>query len=280
MTKVICFGAAGGAIRLYPKIIQKYQVIAFTDNDSKKWGTKSCGGVCVYSPNECINRMEYDYVIITSAPGMQSIKKQLIDMGISETRIITSYVDEPLRIREIFLSSLAKFNDEYDVAAECAEAGVFEGDFARHINCCFPNRKLHLFDTFEGFDARDIEREKGYSLAQIGDYSNTSITEVMGKMSFPEQCIIHKGYFPETAEGLNSRFCFVNLDLDLYEPTYNGLWFFKDKMIHKAVILVHDYFAENFEGPKEAVDKFVAECGGRIQKYPIGDGISIMLTGF
>lgn len=48
MTKVICFGAAGGGIRLYPKIAKRYQIVAFTDNDPKKWGTKlpidNCGG--------------------------------------------------------------------------------------------------------------------------------------------------------------------------------------------------------------------------------------------
>lgn len=237
-------------------------------------------GVRVYPPEECVEKLEYDYVIITSAPGLQSIKKQLTSMGISADRIITSYVDAPLRSRETFVSSLAKFNGEYEEAAECAEAGVFEGDFARHINLCFPNRKLHLFDTFEGFDVRDIEIEKSYSSAQVGDYSNTSIAIVMDKMPFREQCVIHKGYFPETAEGLESRFCFVNLDLDLYEPTYKGLVFFKDKIVRKGIILVHDYFAENFKGPKEAVDKFISECDGTIQKYPIGDGISIMLTGF
>ena len=45
---------------------------------------------------------------------------------------------------------------------ECAEAGVFEGDFAKWINQYFPDRKLYLFDTFEGFDMRDIEKEKPF----------------------------------------------------------------------------------------------------------------------
>lgn len=31
--------------------------------------------------------------------------------------------------------------------------------------------------------------------------------------------------------GLKDSFVFVNLDVNLYEPTYNGLMFFKDKMI-------------------------------------------------
>ena len=33
----------------------------------------------------------------------------------------------------------------------------------------------------------------------------------------------HKGYFPKTAEGLNDTFCFVNLNMDLYESAYQRL---------------------------------------------------------
>ena len=37
--------------------------------------------------------------------------------------------------------------------------GVFRGEFASKINKCFPNSKLYLFDTFEGFDERDVKIE-------------------------------------------------------------------------------------------------------------------------
>lgn len=140
---------------------------------------------------------------------------------------------------------------------------------------------MHLFDTFEGFDKRDIDKDRLYSEAKVGDYSNASIDMVMKKMIYPENVIIHKGYFPDTAKQLGEeRFAFVNLDVDLYEPTYNGLKLFKDKMISGGVILVHDYFATNFKGPNEAVNQFLEEMNGRYAKYPIGDGISIMITGF
>lgn len=280
MLRAICFGAAGSAKRLYVEINKKYEVIAFVDNDAKKVNIdKSLFGVPIYEPTYCLNTEEYDYIIITSAPGLESIKQQLIDMGLDEGKIITSYIEAPIESRRVFLEKIAECIDFEDGAA-CAEAGVFEGDFARYINCYFPNRILHLFDTFEGFDERDIEKEREYSKAQVGDYGNTSVEMVMKKMPFPKQIIVHKGYFPETAEGIQSKFCFVNLDLDLYEPTYNGLNFFKNRMVKNGVILVHDYFADNFRGPKEAVDRFICECEGKIHKYPIGDGISIMLVGF
>lgn len=278
MKKVICFGAGGGGRKLYERISQKYEVIAFADNDSRKWEKTYLFGIPVYEPEKCIMSMDWDFIIITSEPGLKTIQRQLSDMGIAEQRIITSYVESELEGRRVFLQKLAETNI-YDVKAECAEAGVFEGDFAKYINEFFPKRKLHLFDTFEGFAAKDIEKERQYSMAQMGDLGNTSVELVMAKMLYPENVLIHKGYFPETAMGLQSKFCFVNLDLDLYEPTYNGLVFFGERMVKNGVILVHDYFSDTFKGPKAAVDRYLEERK-LIEKYPIGDGISIMLVGF
>lgn len=95
----------------------------------------------------------------------------------------------------------------------------------------------------------------------------------------PDNCIIHKGYFPQTADGITNKFLFVNLDMDLYEPTYAGLQFFGNKIIQGGGILIHDYFANEFKGPKKAVDEYVAEMKN-ISKVPIGDSSSIFLVGF
>ena len=44
------------------------------------------------------------------------------------------------------------------------------------MNRLFPERKLYLFDTFEGFDQRDIdvELDHGFSRAQAGGFNDTS----------------------------------------------------------------------------------------------------------
>lgn len=279
MLRAVLFGAGGGGHRLYKEIASQYEVVAFVDNDESKWG-KDLWGIPIYSAQKCAAGLEYDYLIITSEPGMDSIKEQCLQMGIQENRIITSYIENPLESRRIFLKNFSKLIQEFGEDGDCAEVGVFEGDFAKWINRYFPDKILHLFDTFEGFDIRDIQKEAEFSKAKQGDYSNTSVEMVMDKMSYPQKCKIHRGYFPETAKNLEGKFCFVNLDLDLYEPTYAGLNFFYDKMTENGIILVHDYFAENFKGPRYAVDKFVSGTERKIYKLPIGDGISIMLTGF
>ena len=219
-------------------------------------------------------------VVVATQPGLEDVKRFLHENGFSDGEIITHYVTFALDARRIFLQKLSEVQASVALAVCVAEAGVFAGDFAKWINRYYPNRRLFLFDTFEGFDARDISKEKGLSNAKEGDYSKTSIDVVMGKMTNPDKVIIKKGYFPDTVEGIEGRrFCFVNLDLDLYLPTYNGLNFFKEKMSPGGVILIHDYFGDTFEGPQKAVDRFVNENDG-LAKYPIGDGLSIMIVGF
>ena len=50
------------------------------------------------------------------------------------------------------------------LAGNVAEVGVYKGKFAKYINHYFPDRLLYLFDTFEGFDLRDVQSENEKSL--------------------------------------------------------------------------------------------------------------------
>lgn len=224
---------------------------------------------------------DWDYVIISSAPGYDTIKVKLLEMGITDEKIIDTYVTLPLESRRTFLYNLAKNFSEKEIPGECAEAGVFEGDFAKYINQYFPEKKLYLFDTFEGFSDKDIkvDNAKKSSGANVADYNNTSVELVLGKMKNLEQVVIKKGYFPDSAWDVQEQFCFVNLDLDLYQPTKRGLEWFKSHMVKGGLILVHDYYAETFQGPKLAVDEFMKE-NPELLVFPIGDGLSVAICGF
>lgn len=237
----------------------------------------SIDGIPIISPEDALKKAEV--VVITSQPGLQSIKKQLIESGVKNQNIITSYVDYELKARIEWLKSFSLMHQSDNIKLKCAEAGVFEGDFAKEINSIFPQRKLLLFDTFEGFNDSDIQKEKS-DYAKTGDYSNTSVELVMDKMPYPDMVKIYKGYFPESARNVDGKFLFVNLDLDLYEPTLQGLNYFKNKMTKGSVILVHDYFSMTFDGPRRAVEEFISNDNNRLEAYPIGDRLSVMITGF
>lgn len=279
--KAILFGAAGGGMRLFQKVSERYEIVCFTDNDPNKWGNRICG-ISILDPNEAIRNMEWDEIVVTSAPGCCSICDQLVHMGVSKEKINTSYVDFPLKSRIVFLEKLGEQMQKQSIIGECAEAGVFQGDFAKEINKIFPNKRLYLFDTFNGFAQADVmvDHKFRFSESMTTDYGNSSVDMVMKKMPYKEMCVVKKGYFPETATDINDMFCFVNLDLDLYQPTINGLKWASKRMVRGGVILVHDYFATNFKGPREAVDQFMEENKGQLYAYPIGDGISIMIVGF
>ena len=136
---------------------------------------------------------------------------------------------------------------------------------------------MYLFDTFEGFDAKDVEIEKArdFSVQSAGHLKDASIKMVLDKMEYPSQCIIKKGYFPDTAIGLVEKFCFVNLDLDLYKPTLEGLKFFYPRMVAGGIILIHDYFGDAYKGVKKAVSEFNEIQEVPLKLFPIGDDLSI-----
>lgn len=140
-----------------------------------------------------------------------------------------------------------------------------------------------MFDTFEGFDSRDLNQEHGFAAQRTGEL-NLNITEqyIMSRMPNPDKVVMRKGYFPETATNIEDNFVFVNLVFDLYAPTLSGLKFFYPKMVSGGVILVYDYFrspgvAKNYtlDGVKSAVDEFCK--AEKIHNIPIGDSMSVAI---
>lgn len=182
-----------------------------------------------------------------------------------------------LYARYVFLKKFALECKDKSICAATAEVGVFRGEFAKDINKHFNQSKLYLFDTFDGFDDKDLkdEDEEAKNLGK-GHFCNTSVELVMQKMTNASKVIVRKGYFPDTAVGLDDeKFCFVSLDADLYEPIKAGLEFFYPKMISGGVILVQDYYDEIFTGVKKAVNEFAKKH--KIFFVPIGDDISVAI---
>lgn len=275
--KAVIFGATQSAKSIYEDIKRSYEIIAYCDNDKCKWG-KMYDGLEIVSP-QCVLDLQWDEVIIVSLSAMNVIKKQLLDMGVEEHRINTTYVALKVQGREQFVRDYGRVVYGRGIRGEVAEAGVFQGEFAKIINDIFSDRKLYLFDTFEGFDKRDVwyEEKNNFSEAKKGYLNLTSEELVLEKMPNPGQCIIKKGYFPDSAKDVSEEFCFVNLDMDLYKPTLEGLRFFYPKMVKGGIIIIHDYFSTGYEGVNAALDDFLKDIDETIIPFPIGDGVSIAI---
>ncbi len=274
--KRIIFGAGLTARNYYGSLSveQKTEILCFADNAPEKQYTKFLG-LPVIVPQEIL-KMQYDLIVIPNV-NADEIVKQLIELGIDQSCIETA---EPhaYKVRNDWLKDFAEIIYKRNILGDVAEAGVYRGAFAKKINEYFYDRTLYLFDTFEGFLQDDIREEKlplTGDVVRQGYFGDTSVDIVMRQMPFPEKCVIHKGQFPYTAEGIT---VFVCLDMDLYKPLYLGLHFFWDKMVSGGVILLHDYYSKNFTNAKEALHDFERNIGGNFPIIPIGDSRSMLLV--
>jgi O-methyltransferase len=195
------------------------------------------------------------------------ITKDLVYLG--RQRNIKALMRDYVRASSLELISYEIYQRK--IPGNVAEVGVYQGDFAMLINLFFPDRKLYLFDTFQGFpeEHTQIDRIKNYSKADQY-WGDTSIELVMSKMVYKENIIIRKGVFPETAMDIQDSFCFVSIDVDLYEPTKLALEFFYPKLNKGGYIFVHDFNNSGYKGVRSAVLEFSEKFS--VPYFPLSDG--------
>lgn len=304
---IVLFGAGHNGVS-YKKYVEEQgsgdKVIAFLDNRTDKPLILDKQGVPIpiYSPSEIVN-LSYDKLIITNSFYQQicEIKKQLDRLNVPKEKIGVLSENEDLMImvhqnvnaynektdsRVNWLKNYSQYVNEMGIQGNVAECGVFRGDFAHYINKYFPDRTLYLFDTFDGFDQRDldIERSLNNTAFLCGEFNSREFFAygseqlVLKRLPFRDKCVVKKGFFPDTAVGVDDRFCFVNLDTDLYQPILAGLRFFYDKMYIGGVILVHDYFNHPLPGVRQAIQAYENEVGCLLSKMPIGDFCSLAIV--
>lgn len=289
--QIAIFGAgqAGAMVRTWLPAAQ--EVLCFIDNDKEKQG-KVLDGLPVMSLEEALRLHPEEIILaILNAEAEQLIRKQIEAAGFSGDCIRLGSLRA---IQDVRLSALRLHAREIEarkIPGDVAELGVYQGAFAAEINRLFPERRLWLFDTFEGFHARDlaIEAERTGVKTQRRSFSDTTIELVRSRLPHPSMARFVKGYFPESLKGLDfmeasendvmqepvnvmaacSRshteqrkesgepcFALVSLDPDLYEPTLEGLRYFYPRLAPGGRILIHDYTSCQFEGVKMAVDEY------------------------
>lgn len=259
--KILIWGASNSGADLARSVKDGVEVVAFIDNDVRKIGTNFWGFPVI--AKEDIAKTGFDRIILSTAFDNQNLVMWIVEnLGVSENRLfdVTGGVFEDRRIWAV--NQLAGLIYENKVGGTAAELGVCKGDFAKKISGAFPDRKLHLFDTFEGFSDLEISAEKSLNLNSATSYTfqYIPIDMIKEKMPHPENCCFHVGYFPDTAAGLeDEKFCFVSIDTDLFQPVYSGLKFFYERLSKGGFIMVHDYYNKEFPGAKLAADRFAAE---------------------
>lgn len=152
------------------------------------------------------------------------------------------------------------------VPGAAAELGVYRGFFARCINRLLPDRKLYLFDSFEGFT-----EDSGVAEAFQAAHRNTAVDKVLAIMPHPEAVTVRPGFFPESLGGLEERFCLVSLDVDFYQTTLDGLRYFWPRLERGGYLLLHDWGSPKLPGVAKALADYERELGTALHAVPLCD---------
>lgn len=160
-----------------------------------------------------------------------------------------------MTMEEIFnLYKLIKESEK--IHGDIAEVGVYRGGSARVIAELKGRKTLHLYDTFEGMPEVKKQIDKHLS----GDFDDTSLEDVKRYLSVYDYISFHKGDFRDTSKRHGDTvFSFVNIDVDIYDSTFEALSFFYPRLSRCGMILSHDYRSITCPGVKKAFDVFFAD---------------------
>jgi hypothetical protein len=145
-----------------------------------------------------------------------------------------------------------------------AEVGVYKGGSAV-IQCeAKGDRQLYLFDTFTGMPMTQVSTESDKWTKKT--HQNTSVEEVRSFLSDYPNVDIIPGIFPMSLPEHFKMltFSFVNLDVDLYQPTLDALNFFWPRMSSGGRLISHNYNSVCYDiddtpGVKKAFKEYFKE---------------------
>ena len=151
--------------------------------------------------------------------------------------------------------------DERVIPGALAELGVYKGNSAKILHIVSPARKLYLFDTFEGFDSRDVNAESQQLPVNDQAFKDTSLEAVQAFVGMDQKIVYCKGWFPDTAAMVETgeKFALVHIDCDLGQAVAAALEFFYSRMSPGGLIIVHDYSSGWWKDVKPAVDFFMVD---------------------
>ena len=163
------------------------------------------------------------------------------------------------------------------VPGDFAELGVWRGNSAAVLAhfAAQHDRHVYLFDTFTGFDARDLRDADAHRPAQ---FKETSLDMVRQAVGHEAHTTYVQGFFPESVTPATERatYAVVNIDCDLYAPAKAALEFFYPRLAHGGILFVHDYASGLWPGVTQAVDEMRASTGEVLVFVPDKSGTVII----
>jgi len=170
--------------------------------------------------------------------------------------------------RKYFLQQLIKLTK--NIKGDTVELGVYFGASSELILQAIgqTEKKHHMFDSWQGISQPDLEDGTYWEKGSL----NSSLFFCKNNLSaFKENIkIFYEGWIPDTFQNISDdlSISFVHFDLDLHQPTKDGLCFFYDKLSSGGIMLFDDYTFTSCPGVKKAVDDFFADKEEEVIETP------------
>jgi hypothetical protein len=173
------------------------------------------------------------------------------------------------------------------IPGDVVECGVWRGGSMQAVgrtllNLGAADRRLHLFDTFEGMPPpANVDRRLGgasaaelmrsgprpglvRAVAGLGD-----VRSGMEQIGYPSDRVhYHPGKVEDTIpSAAPDVIALLRLDTDWYESTKHELEHLYDRLSPGGVLIIDDY--DYWEGSRKAVDEFIAATGVRLLLVPV-----------
>lgn len=146
-----------------------------------------------------------------------------------------------------------------NIPGDTAECGVYKG--AGSYLICKLNqenqlftRTHYVFDSFEGLSQPSKHDGEHWAAGNL----SSPLETVHENLSEFNRISIHKGWIPKTFSNLeNHKFCFVHIDVDLYQPTLDSIKFFYPRINEGGLIICDDYGFTTCPGATKAIDQYL-----------------------
>lgn len=233
---------------------------------------------------KALNRFGLDIVSYVSPD--EADLKAFPDLSEKERQIIAAV--KPFTMtsveRIVSLINAVSYITANKIVGDIAECGVWRGGSMMTVALTLlanndANRKLYLYDTFEGMSA-PTEFDKsldGVSAAQQMNQTEenwcyASIDDVRQNIlstGYPEENIfLVKGKVEDTIpQTIPDNLSLLRLDTDWYESTKHELNHLFPKLAPEGVLIIDDY--GHWQGARKAVDEYFAEQKRKVYLHRI-----------
>lgn len=151
------------------------------------------------------------------------------------------------------------------VSGDFCELGCWRGlsahQTAEYIRRHHAGAKFCILDSFEGLSDYRSEDKTGLAYDYDAMRRAFACAEDIVKHNLREFDFVsyHKGWIPtQFHEVAERRFCWVHIDVDLYQPIKDSIEFFYPRLVPNGIMVFDDYGCSIFPGAKQAVDEFLA----------------------